>query len=239
MNRGPERLASPWRALATDYDGTLAEGGRVPVETLAALGRWKASGRLLILVTGRQLDDLLGVFPHAGLCDLVVAENGALLYAPAAQSVRSLAPPPPQELVRELRRRGVGHARGRTVIATDQSQAAEVEAAAHALGLSVELALNKGALMVLPPGVDKRSGLLAALEELRLPAEEVVGVGDAENDVPLLQLCGCAVAVANALPAVKEAAGVVTAGARGEGVRELIDSLLRREPCPMSNSERS
>src|SRR5262249_28794961 len=94
-------------ALATDYDGTLAEDGRTDHRTLHALERAAASGRKLILVRGRLLDDLQSVCDRLDLFDLVVAENGALLYVPATRAVRSLAPPPPHSFVAELRRRGV------------------------------------------------------------------------------------------------------------------------------------
>ena len=82
-------------ALATDYDGTLATDGAVDPETLAALRRLAATGRTLILVTGRQLNDLLRVFPDARIFDAVVAENGAVVYRPATGATRVLAPPPP------------------------------------------------------------------------------------------------------------------------------------------------
>ena len=82
-------------ALACDYDGTLALAGRVDEPTLDALARLKASGRRLILVTGRQLDDLQQTFPHLDLFDRVLAENGALLFRPAARESRLLAAPPP------------------------------------------------------------------------------------------------------------------------------------------------
>lgn len=51
-------------ALATDYDGTLATHGQVDEETLDALKRLRESGRKLLLVTGRHLDDLSSVFPQ-------------------------------------------------------------------------------------------------------------------------------------------------------------------------------
>ncbi len=69
-------------ALVTDYDGTLATAGKVSKSTVAALERVRLSGRRLILITGRRLDELLKVFPHIHLFDFVVAENGALVYAP-------------------------------------------------------------------------------------------------------------------------------------------------------------
>ena len=59
--------------LATDYDGTLVADGCVNDNTLTALKQLRASGRKLILVTGRQLDDLLQVFEQIDLFDYVVA----------------------------------------------------------------------------------------------------------------------------------------------------------------------
>jgi len=72
-------------ALATDYDGTLAHDGVVSATTIAALERLRASGRKLILVTGRELADLLRAFTRIDLFDRVVAENGALIYSPATR----------------------------------------------------------------------------------------------------------------------------------------------------------
>ena len=69
--------------------------------------------------------------------------------------------------------------------------------------------------MVLPNGINKASGLGAALEDLGLSAHNVVATGDAENDLAFMRTCGCAVAVGNALPAVKEAADLVTLGDAG------------------------
>lgn len=80
--------------------------------------------------------------------------------------------------------------------------------------------------MVLPSGIDKGSGLRAALNALGASAREAVGVGDAENDLPLLAACGLGVAVANALPEVKQAARLVTTHSNGAGLRELIELIL-------------
>ncbi len=94
------------------------------------------------------------------------------------------------------------------------------------LGLELQIIFNKGAVMVLPPGVNKATGLAAALERMKLSPLNVVGIGDAENDHAFLSGCGCAVAVANALPMVKEEAAIVTEAARGGGVAELIGRLV-------------
>ncbi len=100
---------------------------------------------------------------------------------------------------------------------------------AEELGVELRLVRNKGALMVLPAGVDKGTGAREALRELNIDPADCVTVGDAENDLDLLALCGLLVAVANAAPAVKLMAGLVTEGEAGEGVAELITRLLAGE----------
>ena len=215
-----------YQCLATDYDGTIAHDGVVDAATIAALRRTRDSGRKLVLVSGRELEDFFATFAHADLFDRLVLENGALLYEPVTRRTRLIAAAPPPALVDELRRRGVPLSVGRSILATVVPHEHAVLAAVRDLGLEWHVVFNKGAVMALPPGVTKATGLIPALEELGIPAESVVGVGDAENDHAFLQLCGLSVAVANALPAVKATADLVTAGARGAGVIELIDRLL-------------
>src|SRR5688572_5776774 len=94
--------------LACDYDGTIAHHGRVSLEMLTALQRFVEPGRRLVLVTGRELDELLEIFPEIGLFEWVVAENGALLYRPSDRQEKILAEPPPASFVQALHKRGVG-----------------------------------------------------------------------------------------------------------------------------------
>ena len=212
--------------LATDYDGTLAHDGVVDEATIDALVRLKRSGRKVVLVTGRELPDLARVFPRLELFDRVVAENGALLFNPATRQEQPLGPEPPPEFVALLLKKGVPLSVGRSIVATWEPHEGEVLEAIRKLGLELQITFNKGAVMVLPAGVNKASGLKAALDDLGLSAHNVVAVGDAENDHAFMQASGFAVAVANALPAIKEEADLVTAGARGAGVTELIARLI-------------
>jgi hypothetical protein len=216
-----------YAAIASDYDGTLAQDGRVSEVTLAALRRFKESGRRLILVTGRLLPDLRAVFPEYALFDKIIVENGALLYTPASEEERLLAPAPPEEFADRLRALGVAPlSLGRCIVATWEPNETKVLEAIRDLGLELEIIFNKGAVMVLPSGVNKATGLAAALADLDLPPHKVIGVGDAENDHALLRACGVGAAVANALPMLKEAADIVLDKARGDGVAELIDRVL-------------
>jgi hydroxymethylpyrimidine pyrophosphatase-like HAD family hydrolase len=214
-------------ALATDYDGTLASHGTVDPETVAALQRLAATGRRLILVTGRQIEDLEHVFPEVAIFDRVVAENGPVLYRPTSGETRLLAQPPPALFVDALRQRGVEPLfLGQVVVATLEPNDVIVREVITELRLALQVILNKGSVMVLPTSVDKATGLAAVLPKLSLSPQNVVAVGDAENDQTFLALCGRRIAVANALDSLKARADYVTQGRSSAGVRELIDLLI-------------
>ncbi|MBC7799216.1 MAG: HAD hydrolase family protein, partial [Gemmatimonadaceae bacterium] len=224
-------------ALATDYDGTIAHDGGVDDATLAALERLRASARRLILVTGRELPDLLVAMPRLDLFDLIVAENGAVLYDPANREEQALCDPPPPAFIERLRANDVDPLSvGRVIVATWEPNEGKVLDAIRDLQLELQITFNKGAVMVLPGGVNKATGLRAALARLELSPLNCVGVGDAENDLAFLDLCGLPVAVANALDTVKDRAALVTAGARGAGVAELVDRLLATDLAELDAS---
>ena len=215
------------RTLATDYDGTIATHGTVDPETIAALRRLREAGGTLIMVTGRELPQLKRIFPELGMFHAVVAENGALLYWPETGVERPLCDPPEEAFVRALRDRGVTPlAVGRVIVATYEPFETVVLEVIRDLGLERQVIFNKGSVMVLPSGVNKASGLTTALAEMGIDPSAVAGVGDAENDHALLQLCGVGAAVANALPSLKKHADLVLASTHGAGVSELIARML-------------
>ena len=216
-----------YAALATDYDGTIARDGRVEERAVAALGLLREAGWRLILATGRELEDLRGLMPGLALFDRVVAENGAILHTPATGGVRLLANAPEPFFAVCLADKGVTPLhQGRVILETWEEHESKVHATIQELGLDLAVVSNKGALMIVPSGVSKASGTAEALRELGLPPAKCVAVGDAENDLDLLGLCGLSVGVANAVPAVKQAASLVMRSERGDGVAELVRHLL-------------
>ncbi|MBV8307748.1 MAG: HAD hydrolase family protein [Gammaproteobacteria bacterium] len=225
-------------AFAFDYDGTLAHDGRVADATVEALRRLKAAGLRLLLLTGRELPHLQEVFPRYDLFDAIVAENGGLLSRPALHEERLLGAPPPAELLAALYRRRVEPISvGRSIIATwEPNDAAALEAIRES-GVEWQIVFNKGAVMCLPPGVNKASGLRAALDALELSPLNVCGVGDAENDHAMLAACGYRAAVANAIPALRAEADFVTQARNGAGVVELIERFLA-QPAGLTGSVR-
>lgn len=214
-------------ALATDYDGTIAQDGVVDDATLAALNRFAASGRKLILVTGRELPELLTIFPHARIFDWIVAENGALLYKPETGEEKLLGRTPPGDFVRLLQEKGVAPmSLGKVILATWEPHENTVLECIKELGLELQVIFNKGAVMVLPAGVNKATGLTAVLKEMGLSPHNVAGIGDAENDHAFLKMCECSAAVANALPKIRERVDVALEKSHGAGTAQFIDQIL-------------
>jgi hydroxymethylpyrimidine pyrophosphatase-like HAD family hydrolase len=208
--------------LATDYDGTIAHDGRVDEATLTALRRARARGRRLLLVTGREVGDLANTFAHLEVFERVVAENGGVLLNPQTQELEALSVAPPPTLLEWLSARAIPMSVGHSIVATVQPYEDAMREALRVLHLPWEVTLNKGAVMALPIGISKRTGLERALREMGAELEHTIGVGDAENDRPFLAACGLAVAVANGLDSVKASVDWVTEGARGAGVAELL-----------------
>lgn len=217
-------------ALASDYDGTLAHDSHVSEETWAAIERLKASGRKFILVTGREMPELESVFPKHALCDAIVAENGALIRYPAEGREEVVGEPPPEAFMTQVMQRGVQpFSCGKVIFATWRPHESIVLDVIQTLGLEYQIIFNKRAVMVLPSGTNKATGLARALKRLKIAPASVVGVGDAENDHAFLESCGVAAAVENALPTLKERCDLVLARDHGAGVEELVDRLLAND----------
>jgi len=216
--------------LASDFDGTLAQDGVVSNQTIEAVQRLKSAGRKFVLVTGRVMPDLLRVFPEINVCDFVVAENGALLYDPATRKYRPLADPPSEDFIRVLREKNVKPLSvGYVIVATLEPQQQIVMDVIHELGLELQIIFNKGAVMILPSGINKASGLAAAIKDMGYVLDRVVGIGDAENDHAFLEACGFSVAVSNSVECLKKTADFVSSKDHGKGVVDIIERLIQSD----------
>jgi phosphoglycolate phosphatase (TIGR01487 family) len=218
--------------LVCDYDGTLTIGETAGQQIIEALTSISEAGKKLVLATGRELPDIRRVLPGIGLFQWVVAENGAILFEPATGAKEILGTRPPESLFNELRKQGIGPvARGEVIAAVSSRYAAKLNEIIRGSGLPYHVIMNKNSAMILPAGVDKGTGVEEALKKIGVAPSEVVAVGDGENDEDLFRVAGFRVAVANAVPELKDIADLITAGENGSGIIELVDALL--EPSPI------
>lgn len=210
-----------FRAAALDLDGTLTAHGKVSTAALAAIDEARADGLLVLLVTGRIGAELEAEFPGlAEHFDGLVLENGAV--AVTGGRVRPLALPVDPTLADALDARGVPCRRGDVLLAVDGVHVRVVADVITELELDCQIVHNRAAAMVLPAGVTKGTGLAAALADLNLSLHNAFAVGDAENDLSLLEAAEVGVAVGNAVGSVRQHADLVLEAADGEGVAELL-----------------
>lgn len=216
------------KALALDYDGTIADDRGLNQDVREAIARARQSGVLVLLVTGRILGDLRRVAGDLTFVDAVVAENGAVIAFPASGRSSVLHGPPKQKFLDDLKRRGVEIGVGEVVV---EAEAGAANAALEAIRVQQEplvLLFNRERLMILPQSVSKATGLMAALNALRLSPHNVVAIGDAENDHELLRTAEIGVAVEWGSRALRESADEVLKGSGPSAVASYIDALVAR-----------
>ena len=81
-------------------------------------------------------------------------------------------------------------------------------------------------LEILPKGINKGQGVKTLLRQLTANPENVMAIGDAENDVEMLEVAGFAVAVKNASEKTKAVADEIVASNNDGGVAEAIERFV-------------
>lgn len=224
--------------IALDYDGTIARGDTLESSVRDAIAAARTQGIVVLLVTGRILDELRRVAGDLHFVDGVIAENGAVIHFPDSGRTAALAPLVPQAFVTELRRRGIPFSAGQCLVDGDANDAPRLLEVIRTLELPLVLIFNRGRVMTAPQGVSKATGLRVMLETLRLSARNTVAIGDAENDHELLRLAEIGVAVAWGSQALQAGADVVLAGSGPAAVGGYVRALAATRTLPVPTRAR-
>lgn len=224
------------RALACDYDRTLTDMSlTLRKETLDALREARDVGLTVMVISGRDTTFLVD---HVGdAADVIVSENGAFLVDPDTRVEVPLFTDWPS--VETLKALGVPLDIATASASCDVEHAEALERAIKEAGITARLERNVDRIMLLPEGVEKAAGFAAALKRLDVPLHRSAAVGDGENDVSLLGAAYYRVAVANAVPHVKDMAHHVTKAEGGEGVIEWLREVWRPAREAAARSPRS
>ena len=225
-------------AIAIDYDGTMAVADTVDPAVRDALAAARTRGIVVLLATGRILDELRRVAGELHFVDAVIAENGAVLHFPESGHTTQLAPAVPPAFAEALARRHINCRAGQSLVDADAADAPRLLQVIRELELPLVLIFNKGRVMTMPQGVSKGTGLHAALETLRLSARNTLAIGDAENDHEMLRLAEVGVAVPWASPALRAAADVTLAGDSMAAVAAYVRGLAASAALPAVDHSR-
>jgi hydroxymethylpyrimidine pyrophosphatase-like HAD family hydrolase len=219
--------------IALDYDGTASQRDTLDPAVRAAIAQARTRGIVVILVTGRILDELRRVAGDLHFVDGIVAENGAVVHFPDSGHTTILSSAVPEGFVAELQRCGIQAAAGHALVDLAASDAPRVLDIIRQQELPLVLLFNRSRMMVLPQGVSKATGLQAALAMLRLSPRNAVAIGDAENDHALLWLAEVGVAVEWGSTSLCAAADLTLKGAGPPAVADYVRSLASTSRLPI------
>jgi 5-amino-6-(5-phospho-D-ribitylamino)uracil phosphatase len=89
---------------------------------------------------------------------------------------------------------------------------------------------DEGAFLeIMSPGNSKWRALAVLIDMVGLAAPQVICIGDEINDLEMIQHAGLGVAMGNAIPAVKAAAGYITHTNEEDGVAQVIEQFVLKE----------
>jgi len=94
-------------------------------------------------------------------------------------------------------------------------------------------------ITVMDPRCSKASGVMTLARAMDIPLQEILAIGDNNNDIPMLQVVGWGVAMGQAPTSVKAVAQAVTGSNAEDGAAQAIETYaLRRAATSDSNSRR-
>lgn len=214
------------RAIACDFDGTGATNGQPAPELYAALAAARAKGIATLLVTGRVLEEVTRACEELSPFEAVVAENGAVIHLCNLDRTIRIGDPPPEHFLGELRAQGIPFHTGAVIVGTWEQHASKVLELIRRFGIDAQLIFNRAALMILPSGINKATGVRRALQELGRSERNLIAFGDAENDIPMLKEAECGVAARGSVPAILSLADDRVSQPGGAGVASYIRRVL-------------
>lgn len=118
----------------------------------------------------------------------------------------------------------------KVVIAGDPEMVDAASEAAQSLeGVTVTRS-RRTLLEIMPPNVNKKNGLKAALNFYRIPREQLAAFGDEENDQDMLDYAGIGIAMGNAIPEIKKIADITTQSNDEDGVAKFLIDYFQISP---------
>ncbi|MGZ7043070.1 MAG: phosphoglycolate phosphatase [Methanobacterium sp.] len=218
------------KAIAVDIDGTITDQNReICVNAIKALRKAEASGFPIILVTGNILCASRMVAIMVGTSGGIVGENGGVIQTrkktqilgniekckPAYEFLKSKYPVEKVEFS-DQRISEIGIRR--TI---------DVETVKETVkNFDVEVYDTKFAIHLTDPEVNKGKSLEIVAGDMGITLDEIMAVGDSENDLEFLEVAGFKVAVANADKELKENTDYVTSKPYGDGTAEAIEKFI-------------
>jgi phosphoglycolate phosphatase (TIGR01487 family) len=236
------------KVVAADVDGTLTEGISflLDVDAIKALRELEKNGIKVILVSGNSRPITLTLKRYLGTSAPVVFENGCGYgdftweELVVEEGLCSLAKEAADMLLKILSVKGwrpswqnpwrrcdfAINAPSGEASEEDAKKAEKILEELGYLKQGLAVLASRHAVHIMPKDCGKGRGVSAVVKRLGFSMDEVLAVGDAENDLDMIKMAGVGVAVADAQEILKKHADIVTPEPAGKGFAWIARKLL-------------
>jgi phosphoglycolate phosphatase len=220
------------RAVVIDIDGTLTDAQRQI--NLEAVQKIRELPIPTILVSGNVICFVKAASKLMGTSDIMIGENGGVILNgfdsdPIVLADVSICRSAYQSLSKDFPELEISDSSDRfSEIAFRRNM--EVEPLKKFLSIyypQLEIIDTGFAMHLKHRSVNKGTGLINVASIMGLKPENFAAIGDAVNDIPMLEAAGYGIAVCNAHPELKKIASLVTQKSFGDGCSEGLDQLTK------------
>ncbi|MEM2924881.1 MAG: phosphoglycolate phosphatase [Methanocellales archaeon] len=221
-------------AIVTDIDGTITHRDRkLHLHAVEKIRELKVP---VILATGNTVCFTKAAAKLIGTSEMIIAENGGVVLTRFDEEEILNVPQNSLEKCElvyqllsqyfELEKLDAKMRKSEIAVRRnfDVNKAREILRNSE-LSSDVELVDSGFAIHIKSKGVNKGLGLKKILETTGLKPSEIAAFGDSENDIEVFRLAGYSIAVANAVPQLKEIASYIAKHEYGEGFIEGVEHL--------------
>lgn len=218
------------KAIALDVDGTITDETRkVCLNAIKAIYGAEDRGIPVIIVTGNIMCSTRTISILFGTSGGLVAENGGVIESHGKRQILGDIKECQKAykfLKSKFNVKKVEYSDQRVSEVAIERNISEEVVKETLKDYDVEVYDTKFAIHITDPAVDKGSSLEMVARDLDLKTDEIMAIGDSENDIEFLRTAGMKVAVANADEELKAIADYVTQKSYGDGVAEAIDKFI-------------
>jgi phosphoglycolate phosphatase len=218
------------KAIALDVDGTITDKTRkVCLNAIKAIYEAENRGIPVIIVTGNIMCSTRTISILFGTSGGLVAENGGVIESLGRKQILGDI----KECLRaykflksKFNVKKVEYSDQRVSEVAIERNIPEEIVKETLKDYDVEVYDTKFAIHITDPRVDKGSSLEMVARDLGIKPDEILAIGDSENDMEFLRTAGMKVAVANADEELKAIAEYITQKSYGDGVAEAINRFI-------------
>lgn len=233
-------------AIAVDIDGTITDSDRkICISAIEAIRAAEKIGIPTIIVTGNIFFYATATATLIGTTGGIVAENGGVISEIDSEGIEKIKVlgnfQKTAKAFEYLNSKVKNKYKDYELKKVDDSESRLSEIAIYRTidekilkniikespeEFSVEIYDTQFAIHITDINVNKGSSLETVAKKSGFNVNEIMGIGDSENDIEFLKVCGLKVAVANADKILKETADYVCKNEYGDGVKEAIEKFI-------------